>query len=133
MDTRDIRAADLSARAKFTYLPDPPGRDTWRSHADDVLAGRPWQGDCDDLASTVLDLMFREGELLANLYRLRVSSQGTETVDHMIACTWDYRGTAWIVGDTFGEAYPAKVCRHRALSYQSLDDLSTWREGAPWD
>lgn len=132
MDAERIRAVDLSARARFVYTPDPADRDTWRSHADDVLAGRVWEDDCDGLASTVLDLLARAGVALPALYRLVVDSSGCGRADHMIACAWDAAGACWIIGDTFGEAYPAKDCRHRPLQYQRMDDAITWRDGAPW-
>lgn len=136
MNAAQIRDVDLRARAKFSYLADPPGYDNWRSHAADVEAGRAWQGDCDDLASTTLDLLGRAGLPLGQLYRLCVTSpqatNGPGVDDHQIGCVWDDAGAAWIVGDTYGEAYPAKDCPHRTVRYQSLDDIFTWRDGAPW-
>lgn len=132
MDAERIRRLDLQCRARFTYLADPPAADTWRSHLDDVRAGRPWQGDCDDLASTVLDALAEAGVPLSNLYRLEVGAAGGAVMNHLIGCTWDDAGVCWIIGDTFGESYPATACRHRPFSYQRMDDVVTVREGAPW-
>lgn len=56
----DVRRWDQAARDGFTYAGDG-ALDTWRSHAADVLNSRPWRGDCDDLVSTVLDLLGRRG------------------------------------------------------------------------
>lgn len=132
MTAAEIRRIDLEARAKFVYRSDPPGTNPWRSSADAVLASQAWTGECADLTSTVLDLMARAGEPLANLYRVAVSDRGRDQPDHMIGCTWDADEVCWVIGDTFGEAYPAKDCAHRALLYQRMDEISTWREGAPW-
>lgn len=130
-----IRDIDLQAHEKYTYKPDPPGLvgDTWISHAADVRAGRHWQGDCDDLASTVLELLADAGTPLSNLYRLEVASEGL-LVDHMIACTWDDDGVCWVVGDcNYGEPYPARVCQYRVISYQRMDRaLQQPQLGAPW-
>jgi hypothetical protein len=131
VDADAICRLDAQARAGFTYLADPVGDDRWRSHADEALAGRPWSGDCDDLASTALDLLFRAGASLSNLYRLEVDA-GSGRIDHMIACTWDDAGLAWIVGDTFKAAYPAGQCPHRPVQYQSLDATAVTHQGAPW-
>lgn len=136
MRADEIRAWDLKARAKYSYLADPPGEDTWRSHADDVLAGKDWSGDCDDLASTVLDLLGRAGEPLSNLYRVIVAANASAEPNHMIGAVADERGAVWVVGDTFGsEPYPAEDCPHRPVRYQRMSEVmpdNTWREGAPW-
>ena len=135
MNADQIRSIDAGARLHFTYRPDG-SRDLWRSHADAVLSGRAWAGDCDDLASTVLDLLGRAGLALEKRYRLAASTRGTETVDHLIAAAMDANGGFWIVGDTFGPAYPAGRCRHRLIEYQNLAEVRTgerrWRAGAPW-
>lgn len=132
MRARALQDADGRARLRFTYQPDLSDRDNWRSHADDVEAGRDWSGDCDDLASTVLDLLARASVPLDQLYRLIVSTRRNDAPDHMMACAWDDRGACWIIGDTFGPAYPAQDCPHQPLQYQRMDDIGVWRDGAPW-
>lgn len=126
-----LRAADAQARQHFTYKPDI-GPDTWRSHADDALHGTAWAGDCDDLASTVLDLLGREGMSLADRYRLFVSTTGDDQVDHMVACVSADDGSFWIVGDTFAPIYPAGQMKHRGLFYTRLSEAGERREGNPW-
>lgn len=128
-----IRAADTRARAGFAYRADLViVGDNWRSHADDALAGRPWSGDCDDLTSTVFDLLTRAGAGLSGLYRLLVSTRDGKTVDHMVGATWDDAGRCWIIGDTFGACYPAADCAHIVIRYQTLDNIDVWRDGAPF-
>lgn len=132
MRARALQDADGRARQRFTYQPDPAPRDLWRSRAEQVLADADWQGDCDDLASTVLDLLARDGVALGRLYRLIVSTRRNDVPDHMTACAWDDRGVCWIIGDTYGPAYPAKACPHQLISYQRMDEIGIWRDGAPW-
>jgi hypothetical protein len=132
-----IRAADARARARFTYRADGP-QDEWRSHADEVEAGRAWADDCDGLASTVLDLLCRAGCPLDHAFRMAVSSTGSGTADHMIGCVQDDQGDFWIVGDTFHACYAAGACRHQPIEYNRLDEHlpdheSLWRDGAPFE
>jgi hypothetical protein len=133
MDADTIRRLDAEARQRFTYRPDAV--DNWRSHGDEVLRGEDWQGDCDDLASTVLDLLGRNGMALGDRYRLLVSTLGESQVDHMVACAVDADGHFWIVGDTFAPAYPAALMKHRGLFYNRLTETqpkAVWRDGVPW-
>src|SRR5689334_393010 len=103
MDADAIRAVDARTRDRFTYLAETV--DNWRSHADAVLEGVSWSGDCDDLASTTLDLLGRQGVAAVDRYRLVVSSAGTKKPDHMVACVRAKDGAFLIVGDTFESAY----------------------------
>lgn len=133
MDAEAIQRWDALARSNWTYYEVPDGvTRLWRSFADDARAGKPWRGDCADLASTVLDLLARAGTPTSNLYRLEVDSSACGHVDHMIGATWDDAGLAWIVGDTFRPAYPAEQCPHRVIEYQRLDATYVTRQGAPW-
>lgn len=130
MRISEIKHWDLRARERFTYLADVG--DTWRSHADEVLRGEAWRGDCDDLASTVLDLLGRAGLPLDQQYRLEVDSKGGDQVDHLIACALDGGGELWVVGDTFGVAYRAGDMMHAPVQYQRMSEFPTVRLGAPW-
>lgn len=133
MDTDAIRAIDARVRRRFTYLAETG--DNWRSHAEAVLKGQAWAGDCDDLASTALDLLGQGGVVLDDRYRLVVSSTGAKKPDHMVACARADDGVFLIVGDTFKPAYPASAMRHRGVFYNRLNETqpeAVWREGVPW-
>lgn len=132
MDAKAIRLLDLQCRTKFIYRADPEGQNTWRSHLAEVRAGRTWYGNCDDLCSTVLDSIATAGAALDAIYRIEVGADGAAAPNHLIGCIWDDGGVCWIVGDTFGEAYPAGECRHRPFSYQRMDEIDIVRDGAPW-
>lgn len=125
-------SADTMARRRFSYRADPRGQDIWRSHADAVLAGSAWSGDCDDLASTVLDLLGREGFSLEDRFRLLVGSGFSAKIDHMVAAALS-GGRLLIIGDTFGPAYPIREMKHRPILYQRMSEArdGIWREGAP--
>ena len=134
MDVDAIRAVDARARHGFTYRADGT-IDSWRSHADAVLKDEFWSGDCDDLASTALDLLGRQGVAADDRYRLLVSSGGGKRPDHMVACVRVDNGAFLIVGDTFRPTYPAVAMRHRGIFYNRLSETlpePVWREGVPW-
>lgn len=126
-----IKTHDRDARRNFTYRAEPG--DSWRSHAEDVRAARKWAGDCDDLASTALDLMGIAGLALEDRYRLVVKSVNGY---HMVGCAVDAEGQFWIVGDTFRACYPASLMAHKPVEYNRLSEAGAdpvWREGIPWE
>jgi hypothetical protein len=134
MQSDALCAVDKSAREHFTYRPDG-AINTWRSHADEVLAGGEWFGDCDDLASTVLDMLGRDGVALSDRYRLLVSTTHASKPNHMVGCVRAADGAFYIVGDTFAPFYPASVIAHRCIFYNQLSEAfpnAVWREGNPW-
>lgn len=136
MTRGQIAEIDALARKHFTYVPDLKGHDTWRSHSDDAVAGRAWSGDCDDLASTVLDILFLRGMKLADLYRLEVSIAKNGMVDHLIGCAKDEDGNFWIVGDTeFSSVYHGSSMVYEPLTYNRLSEAGenpVIRIGRPW-
>lgn len=131
----EVRRWDSAARDRFTYESDGQF-DTWRSHAAAVLESKPWRGDCDDLVSTVLDLLGRRGAALEHRFRLLVDS-GSGKVDHMIGAVLTSDRRFMVVGDTFAPAYGAASGPHRCIAYQRMDEWNekgepVWRAGAPW-
>lgn len=136
MESSKIKELDALSRKTFTYKTD--GKiDTWRSHADEALAGSKWVGDCDDLGSTVLDLLHRNGQPLDKCWRLYVDSQrrssDPKNMDHLVACTVDSEGNWWIVGDTFGPSYSIERMRHIGTCFQRMDKaLEAPQAGVPW-
>jgi hypothetical protein len=134
LSSKELKKADLAARTKFSYRPDG-FLDTWRSHADQVIQGVSWAGDCDDLSSTVLDLLGRRGVPLRDRYRVLVSMAKNGKVDHMIGLTVDNKGKFWVVGDTNQQIYPARAIYYQALEYNRLSEVvngePVWRKGFP--
>lgn len=115
----------------FSYLADPVGKDTWRSHAIEALAGTPWHDDCDGLAETVLDLCFQHGCALSDGYRLVVAAS-SDGSGHMVACINTSDVGLMICGDTFNPLpYYAEMIRHKPNVYNRLSEQS-WRKGFPW-
>lgn len=112
--------ADSWARRRFNYISDRPGADVWRSFRADVEANRPWSGDCDDLASTVLDLLGVEGYALTDRYRLFVSTTGRPEVDHMVGAV-AFNGRLWVVGDTNRAFYRLSDADWDVIFHQRLD------------
>jgi len=135
MRPAEIIAIDARARARFVYVEDV--MDMWRSHADAVERGEEWRGDCDDLTSTTLDLLTRAGLPITQAYRLHVNAgngphagNSATDVNHQIAVVLDDRGDAWVVGDTFGPAYPYTRMEHVVCYHHRLDRRSS--KGAPF-
>lgn len=134
----EIKVIERLCRARWSYKINDVHK--WRSYGDDILAGKSWQGDCTDLASSVLDLAGRRGAPLDKRYRLLVSVAGTDVPDHMVGVMVDDAGSWWIVGDTFEGTigpYPATRLAYRPCEYNRLDEIDanyqpTWRAGLPW-
>jgi hypothetical protein len=134
LSSRELKQTDLEARTKFYYRPDGPV-DTWRSYADQVIRGVSWAGDCDDLSSTVLDLLGRRGVPLKDRYRVLVSMAKNGKVDHMIGLAIDNHGKFWVVGDTNQQIYPVRAIYYQAIEYNRLSEMvdgePVWRKGFP--
>lgn len=133
----EIEIIDIAARKRWSYAADAAVQESWRSHADHVLRGEAWAGDCDDLASTVLDLLARDGVPPQSMWRVMVDSYGGAKIDHQVGMVQDDAGMFLIVGDTFGPTSPAAASRHRIILAHRLDEYfpdgtAMWREGPPW-
>ena len=118
-----LKSADQISRKNFRYVAET--KDEWRSHAADVAAGRSWEGDCDDLASTACHIAINNGFKKENLWFAMVSSTRSKKVDHLIAIAED-RGAYYVIGDTFDPIYNAKNMPHRLLFVHRLD-WPTWQ------
>jgi hypothetical protein len=119
---------DSAAREHYTYEYDKiqyKKAEDWRSHADEVLAGKKWKDDCDGLAMTVIDLLCRDNYDPELLYRAMVDSTGGKNIDHFIGIASD--GSRWfVVGDTFGPAYPIAQMKHKLLAVSKVADGIKW-------
>lgn len=134
MKSSKIREIDNYVRAKYTYKYDRPEKDEWRSRHTEVLAGKPWQGDCDDLASTTAYMLTKYGLPLSSAWLCLVDSSGDGKIDHAIAMCKDDEGKTWVIGDTFGQnlggAYPLKQMKHALKKWCRYDDILMWYEGS---
>ena len=119
-----LRELDRLARQRWTYVNDFP-KDRWLSYADHVLAGLPWQGDCDDLSATVLDLITRQGHPPKDCDYLMVDSTGGTKIDHMVGLVLSPEGEQYVIGDTFGSIYSVGRMRHTPIQ------ISPWT-GLDW-
>lgn len=123
---------DAAARKKFTGVDDKVQykvTDDWRSHAAEVLAGLPWQDDCDGLAETTIDLLIRDGYPPEYIYRVMVASDlhHKDTVDHFVSVVFD--GYKWyVIGDTLEPMYQFKEMQWIPLFYSKVPDGAFWTE-----
>lgn len=119
-----IKTADSRVRDDFTYSSDII--DTWRVHSHEVMNTRAWAGDCDDLATTALDMLARQGQPLDRMWLVLVAAKQSSKVsgrlDHLIAIVEDDQGRFWIVGDTSEVTVELKFMKYRPLAYMSTND-----------
>lgn len=127
-----IRDIDWQMRVLATYKHDAALKDTWRSYATSVLAGKPFAGDCDDWASTVLDMLVRAGAPKDRLYRALVSTDG-DVINHFVGIVELDNGERWTIGDTFGPPEPVNGNRagpHHLLEVSRVSEKLRWRRVA---
>lgn len=131
-----VTAADNLAQRFFSYQPEPGKTDVWRSFADQAVAGQRWKGDCDDLASTALDLLVRAHPDVDQslLFRLCVATPECERwvpYDHMVAAYINHLGNLVCFGDTFGVPARPRDRGYRVAQYSRLSEGIVWRQGSP--
>jgi hypothetical protein len=120
-----MRQVEIRARAQYTYSTDI--EDSWRVHTHTVYAGVAWTGDCDDLTSTVLDMMGREGQPMNKMWFILVNvDRSAMTADHIIGVVEDRDGKIWVVGDTGPFARPLQDVTYRILAWARLDRPKVW-------
>jgi lysozyme len=130
-----IREVDKFVRDRAVYTFDKPGKDQWRSYASQMLANPSYvlRGDCDDWASTVLDLLARKGVPKKQLIRAMVASPEAQKAgidcDHFIGIVKLDNGQKWTVGDTFGP--PSRLVFDQAGPHK-IWQTSLVSEGTLW-
>lgn len=131
MISTKIRAIDRAARTHWT--PKADGKvDTWRSFHKAVEAGITTGGDCDDLSTTVMQLLCEAGLWLTDGWLLVVDSNGDTHGDHLVGACRDELGGYWIVGDTLADsAYPAHTMKHKGIAFVALSNRRRF-DGLPW-
>jgi len=127
LDAWKIMNTSLNIKSKFHYVSDTI--DNWRVHSGTVLLDRDWYGDCDDLTSTSLDILVRNGQPLDKIWFLLVDVQHTSTFDHLIGMVKDDRGHFWIVGDTSSQnSYPVDQLKYRVVAVARGDHALKWED-----
>lgn len=135
MNIADVQTWEAKARANFIYVPDPVP-DMWTDHSDDVLAGQPWQDDCDGLGETVVSLCVLAGLPRESAYRLVVKDVNGQ--GHFVGAVQPDDAPMHIVGDTWANAaYPATQMQHTPVDYNRMSEAGpgggpVWRAGVPW-
>lgn len=92
-----IRKAEEKARRTFSLREMPV--DVWRSYAREAESGQAWSDDCSGFASTVVDLLARNGWPTSDVYRVLVATHG-KGADHMVGAVVMPSGRIMVVGDT---------------------------------
>jgi len=123
----DIIELSLEVQSHFIYKSDDV--DTWRVHTSEALMKQNWYGDCDDLASTTLDVLIRAGQPRSKAWMVLADVRHTAVLDHMIGMVQDVDGHFWIVGDTsYQNAYPADRVKYRIVAIARMDAPTIWMD-----
>ena len=121
----EIMNISLDTKANFNYLADV--EDNWRVHSSEVLTKQTWKGDCDDLTSTTLDMLVRNGQPRNKIWFVLADVEHKNMLDHLIGMIQDADGHFWIVGDTSSQnAYPASQMKYRIVAVANGSDPMTW-------
>lgn len=120
-----IMNISLNTKSKFRYVSDVV--DIWRVFSSDVMSGNIWRGDCDDLTSTTLDMLIRDGHPRSKVWFVLVNVNNTRTLDHIVGMIEDIDGHFWIVGDTSSQnAYPLDQLKYRVVAVANGSDVKKW-------
>lgn len=129
-----IHAADSLVRKNWTYLSDE--HDTWRVHTSTVLNNQIWLGDCDDIATTTLEVLARAGQPRDKMWLVLVAAQLSYRIqgrlDHLVAIVQDSEGEFWVVGDTNGKVYRLSDMTYRPIVYTDMNTLD-WKSAESAD
>lgn len=121
----EIMNISLDTKENFVYLADV--KDNWRVHSSEVLVKKTWRGDCDDLTSTTLDMLVRNGQPRNKVWFVLADVEHKSTLDHLIGMVEDADGHFWIVGDTSSQnAYPVGKLKYRIVGVASGAEPMTW-------
>lgn len=77
-----IMNISMDTKADFRYVSDR--EDTWRVHSSAVLTKQTWNGDCDDLTSTTLDMLVRNGQPRNKIWFVLADVEHKKTLDHLV-------------------------------------------------
>lgn len=113
--------------SRFNYQDDRV--DTWVSHDVEAKNKQMWYGDCDDLTSTTLELLYQHGHPLSKMYMLLVNSSGRSLgIDHIVAIARDDNGMYWVVGDTSltRNIYPLAEMTYSPRLIARMDHHDKW-------
>lgn len=131
MQLNVIKSIETQARARFVYKADQERQDRWRSFHNAVYAGERWYGDCDDLASTVVNMLGKIGVPAYNMWFAHVDTEDPDDkIDHMLAFmlhTSEGPPTMYVIGDTYGPCYPAANMKHTLKQACSVSNVLDWR------
>ena len=101
--------------------------DSWNSFSASQLAGITWYGDCDDLTSTTLDMLFRSGQPLNKMWMLLNDVESHGILDHIVGVVQASDGKYYIVGDTSPtNVYPLAHFKYSPRGVVRLDQRHKW-------
>lgn len=133
IDYHFIKKLDKAVDARFIYTSEEG--DQWRSFATEFLADPNYviRDDCDTKASTILDLLARQGVPQDRLYRVVVlspSATADQYIDHKVAMVRLDSGSYYIIGDTFTEGVPKSIHAtvHKIVQISRVDWGTVWAD-----
>lgn len=123
----EIAQISIETKTNFVYKSDVT--DNWRVHSSQVMDKKMWFGDCDDLASTTLDMLIRAGQPRNRAWLVLADVEHKASLDHLVAMVQDDAGHFWIVGDTAAQTfYPADRSKYRWVAVARMDNARAWQD-----
>jgi hypothetical protein len=120
--------AIISMQVYKGYIYTADGVDSWNSYSADQIAGKIWRGDCDDLTSTTLDMLYRAGQPLDKMWMLLNNVESHGTMDHIVGIIQAADGKYYVVGNTNEKAnvFPLEMLAFSPRSIVRMDERNNW-------
>lgn len=98
-----VSSVNNAIHNQFNYKKDgDDDLNSWSIGTEVLLADDTFEGDCEDLALTTIEVLIDTGIPREKLFKFLTRSGGNKTkVNHMVAGFEDKTGQIWIIGDTF--------------------------------
>lgn len=121
------QASNISHAVQNGYVYKADTVDSWNSFSASQLAGITWYGDCDDLTSTTLDMLYRSGQPLNKMWMLLNDVESHGVLDHIVGVIQASDGKYYVVGDTSTENfYPLADFKYSPRGVVRLDQRHNW-------
>lgn len=120
-----IKEIDRTVDNQWVYKPDGP-KDVWQSFATSITNGLTVYGDCDDKASTALQLAVEAGVPLDRLVRVVAATE--DIPNHFLGAYEDDEGHWWTLGDTITRTTRFDYMNYTVYKYSRLNEGNIWRK-----
>lgn len=123
-----LSAIEKLVKKRVSYKNDK-GLDTWTNYAENIIEGKRFSGDCDDMVVTVTALAICAGVPAKNMnFAIVDDPLGSKTVTHLVGMVKSEDGNHYVYGDTFGKPGSFKKYANDLQSVANVEqDLESGR------